>query len=144
MTETQVVKETPDTDSILKSLDVAIALGAEIAAPVGSFFYECQYFDNSSSDDFCIGRFPSMEAAVTALVAWIIQEWANSDRTPWGEPGEDEQLKAIANSDDPEKTYLEIFTEAKIIDAYFEKTYDRYSMEKYYIDNTSSPLGKIS
>lgn len=124
----------PEVKDAITAIDVAIALGADIAARPGSFFYELRYFDNSDdSQDFCIGRFQTVKACDTALVGWIVNEWGNSDRTPWKDPGDNQQLQVIADSEHPEQSYLEAFTETQVIDAYFKSTYDRYSIEKHYI-----------
>ena len=134
--------ERRDTENLLQALTIAIALGAEIPALVGSHFWEVTYFDNSLTEDnvFSIGKFQSKKACETALANWIINEWTETGHTPWkytanifSSPQIKEEMARIQNSANPLKAYLSTHTDSEIIDWYFSQVSDKYEINRYTI-----------
>jgi len=138
-----------DVNSPIRLLEIAIALGAEVLAPVGSHFFELIIFDNSYSYDktYSTSIFQTKKSCETALVNWIVREWTESERTPWREVATalsssrlQEEMRLIRESDDPFEAYLATHTDSEIIDWYFAQSIDTYEINRKRIYEEEKPF----
>ena len=120
----------------LRALEVAIALGAEIPAPVKSFVYLASVKvgdEDRVRDDYKVnlGVSQSYESAKVDIVVWILGRWGQSSYAPWNsvlklESGDEEY-------DLGEKNYLASKTDAEILKDYFTDSIDSYDITKFIV-----------
>ena len=124
------------TTDALRALDVAIALGAEIPAPVKSFVYLASVKvgdEDRVRDDYKVnlGVHQSYESAEVDIVGWILERWSESSKAPWNsdlefESGDEEY-------DLGERNYLASKTDVEILEDYFTDHYDSYEIVKLIV-----------
>ena len=120
----------------LRALEVAIALGAEIPAPVKSFVYLATVAvidEDDGRNDYTdtIGVYQSEVAAKIGLVGWILDRWSQSERAPWND---DLEFSAADDEYDlGEKNYLASKTDDEILQDYFSDSPDSYNITKFII-----------
>lgn len=129
MTEAIEVTQVP-ADPIT-AIEVAITLGAEIAAPVNSFLYTF-HVDIVDEDDqrnnygYLVGVYQSQESAEAGVRNWILERWASTERAPWIE-----DFEGIDDDyEEKEKEFLQGKTDIEVIKAYFDDALDSYGIMK--------------
>ena len=143
-----------NTVNLEEPIQVAIALGAEIPAIAGSYYFELSLttYSEGSEDDFCshFGGYVSNEAALIALSNHIILESDSMGIGPWsdfdysvdkddfGSGSEDaEEL----NVGDPKAIYLASHSYLDVIKWYFEFfSHDSYDIERKLINPAEPSL----
>ena len=143
---TQTVSlDAPAVDA-LKAVDIAIALGAEIPAPVKSFVHIAKVEivdedDGRNNYGYIVGAYQSNEDAEAGLVGWVLERWTDAERAPFYDlwdrnqnEDEDEDL----DYDDLEKIYIREHTDKEILKAYFNAFSDSYEIEKVYVKSVPS------
>ena len=74
-----------EKENPLESPKIALALGAEIAAPAGASVFTLYIRDTNAHENF-IGVYESEEAAQSGLREWILDQWSSrsfQSNPPW-------------------------------------------------------------
>ena len=110
-----------DIRNLLEPIEVAIALGGSVEAPVGSTIQLLQVFvkdleDSQYDYNDIIGIFPNIPAAEAALRDWILIRWHDTEAAPWKD---DEEEVGGAEYLAKENDFMKDKTDKEIIKEYF-------------------------
>jgi len=133
LVEVNASKETTVPEQAINAVrlfEIAIALGAEIPAPVGSFIWighvNIEDQDDYRNDyDYDYGVYQSEISAEAGLVGWILEQWEMSLGSPWNEELNDVDDEYLSN----EKIYLSENTDKEIIEEYFDGSSNTYEIK---------------
>ena len=136
-TSIQSAEVTPLPDA-LRALEVAIALGAEVAAPVKSFVHIVRVEIVDEDDPFnnygyVVGVYQSVEAAKAGLVGWVLERWGDSGRSPFYDSWDNKEDEEDLDYEEAEKRYVEANSDDEILKAYFDASSDSYDIDKSYV-----------
>ena len=137
----------PTKVNLEEPIQVAIALGAEIPAITGSYYFDLSLTTHGegAEDDFCshFGGYPTNEAALVALSNHIILESYSMGIGPWSES----EYSTSVNEGDLKAIYLESHNYLDVIKWYFEFfSNDSYDIERKVIhpSEPSLALGSVT
>ena len=110
-----------DIRNLLEPLEVAIALGGSVEAPVGSTIQLLQVFIKDTDDsqyDYneIVGIFPTIPAAEAALRNWVLIRWNDRGNAPWQDDDEETGGEEYLAK---EKEFMDKSTDKEIIKEYF-------------------------
>lgn len=135
----ELAGETLTLSDALEAIDVAITLGAEIAAPVNSFLYSVHVEIRDADDGRnnyvdLIGVYQSKESAEADLRGWILNRWAHNENAPWSEDFDESGEELVPGwYEGHEKAFLATHTDIEVIEEYFDDSIDSYGIEKIQV-----------